>query len=199
MHYRSPAPGLFHSRVSRNVTTVLTAGWGYYFISAFFRDITGHTNLFVCITALFPICAVWASLGRKRWGRMTLIVASALALTLFALMIVQNRLPTIGDRYSVGPASYDCLVYVVQIFGETPIDIAGGLVLALCTVAWFSTPLVRQEYEKTKKTELEVGQQIISGFIVLSWMTAAIVSPPMHHAGHSHNPPTVSIQTLFRI
>lgn len=162
---------------ARGVTTLLCCGWGYSFAYSFFRCILDGSGPLACLAAVLPLVGVWASLERKRWGRLILIGQSLLALVMFMMIMYMLAF---SHQVSVDPAQRHFLGYLnysLHLFGETPQTTLAVLLLSAATAIWFGIPLVRAEYEQCKKPFLTPGQRVIAAAMISLWGITMIATP----------------------
>jgi hypothetical protein len=162
---------------TRVITTLLCCSWGYSFAYAFFRCVLDKSPLLVCLAAALPLLAVWASLERKRWGRLVVLGLSLLAQTMFltilGLLMFSHEAPGISGDKSL----FDCLRFGLYEFGESPDAALTVLLLSAASAIWFCTPWARAEYETRKQPYLSPGQRAIAFTVVSLWTITMINSP----------------------
>lgn len=162
---------------ARSFTTLLCCVWGYSFAFSFFRCLLYRPNLCVGMAAALPLAAVWGTLERKRWGRITLLSLSFLALALFiwmlgTLVFAQRAGIPSGDRNLAG-----CFDYALRLYAETPGTTIATLLLSLLTAFWFFLPFVRSEFDQGKKVVLTSGQRLIAACLVVFWCLTMLATP----------------------
>jgi hypothetical protein len=159
------------------VTTLLCCGWGLSFACSFFRCALDGSGPLVCVAAALPLAAVWASLERKRWGRLVLIGQSLLAQALFALIL---SILAFSNHVQMEPAErhfFGYLNYALHLFGETKETTLVVLLLSAATTVWFFLPWVQAEFELSKKPFLTPGQRVIAATVVSVWCLTMIATP----------------------
>ncbi len=178
----------FKVGLARGLTTLLCCGWGYSFAYSFFRCIQDRSGPLVCAAAALPLAAVWASLERKRWGRLVLISQSLLAQALFALIL---SIVSFTNRVRVMPSERNIIGYFVhalRLFGERPEITLAVLILAVATSIWFCMPWVRAEYDQRKKPLLTPGQRVIAITVVSLWCVTMVATPTLPESRSPHTP-----------
>jgi hypothetical protein len=159
---------------ARLTTTLLASGWGLVSAYILFSSLLINHSARSCYAALAPLIAVWATLERKRWGRLALLGLSATALGLsiagigraFALASAQ------GERslfYYLGTAT--------QWFSLNPAANLALLLLAAMTGFWMCRPDVVAEFERGKKATLAVAQRMIALSLVGGWGLFVLFAP----------------------
>lgn len=167
-------------------TTALACLWGVVAAYLLFYSliVTHHKRL--VIVELVPLLAVWATLERKRWGRLAMMGLSLTILSLFALMVIvhfalPSPLNTMGLK-SIPPL----LAYLLGDL-EHPYDISmhmglGILALSGVTHFWFSSQRVASEFNYNKRNCLTNAQLYIACVIVSCWGVAILLNPILGQA-----------------
>jgi hypothetical protein len=165
------------AHLARGFTTFLCCAWGYSFAYSFFRCVLDRCGLMVCLAAALPLVAVWASLERKRWGRLALIGLSLLAQALFGVILA---ILIFSHHVWIDPAErhfFGYVKYALRLFGETPETTLTLLLLSAATAIWLFMPWARAEYIQRKKRYLTPGQRVIAVSIVALWGLTMIATP----------------------
>ena len=154
----------------RWTTTLLAAGWGLTSAYLLLNSLLVTHDMRPCLAALVPLVIVWATLERKRWGRLALQGLSATALGLFV--------SAVGLAYAIGshtlPTEQKTLPHFIHIalgiFGEKNSTSAIiVLCLAALTVVYLRRPSVIAEFERGKQKTLAVAQRAIAMTLVGFW------------------------------
>ena len=159
-------------------TTVLAISWGVTAAYLLFHSLLVTHDTQLCFAALLPLIAVWATLERKRWGRMALLGMSATALGLFAasvgyaVSIARVTLPLAQQT------PLHCLQMALGIFGkENTVSASIVMCLAALTALYMRRPVVIAEFERGKQKTLAIAQKAIAMTLVGCWGIAFIGSP----------------------
>ena len=134
-----------------------------------------HKILFA-LAALVPLIAAWATLERKRWGRMALMGLSLTTVGVFAFGLgvfmasldhVQPQVRSVSNSLRDLAALYD--ISAAAIFGL--------VVLAAVTGMWMLRREVKAEFNENKKGALAGAQRVIAGVLVCCWGAAIAYTP----------------------
>jgi len=183
----SPAVPSRIETFTRVITTLLCCCWGYSFAYAFFRCVLDGSPLIVCFAAALPLLAVWASLERKRWGRLVVIGLSLIALLMFGCILSILAFSHVVLEFATG-SLLDCLRFGLIEFGESPDTALAVLLISLISTVWLYTPWVRAEYETRKQSYLTPGQRAIAFTVVSLWTVTMLNSPTLPERGASNLP-----------
>ena len=161
-------------------TTLLAIGWGVTSAYILFHSLLVTHDTRPCLAALAPLIVTWATLERKRWGRLALLGLSAVALGLFvgslglAASIARATLPAAQQT------PLHCLEMAFGFFGERN-PYAGAIIVCLAAMTGFHLrrPSVVAEFERGKNQTLAVAQRAIAMTLVGCWgLTFVGVSLP---------------------
>jgi hypothetical protein len=165
-----------------NMTTLLTCGWGLVAFHIFFEGILVRHTPVAALAALLPLIAVWATLERKRWGRLALLgmsmVSPAVFVILFALAPLWLHAHSLASGLQLG------LRLTVLPYGSPT---TAGLVLLLSAASgiWLRRRAVIAEFDRGKRAALANAQRHIAAFLVVVW--GAMLAMPAFMAGsHLH-------------
>lgn len=144
-------------------TTVIASAWG--FVSAFvlFNSLLVTHKSRSCFAAAIALSIVWATLDRKRWGRLALLGMSVITVAVFAELVV-----------STGPSAL-----ALKLFRGTPILPYVVLCLAVASTLWLRRPEVIVEFERGKRSSLAGSQSAIALTLVACWAFSIIKAPPL--------------------
>lgn len=177
-------------RVTANPgTTFFAIGWG---LLASYQLLNGllvtHSVRFMVVGPM-ALLMVWATLERKRWGRLALL---GMSLTVLFVCLVGARLAD-----AIGVVG---LHATLDFFASSPGGLGAMLLLAAWTVFWMHRSVIVAEFEQGKRTGLGTGQRVIALTLVGLWALMLIL-PSRASAHHKHKSLTaVSPQTasLYR-
>ncbi len=153
----------------RLTTTLIACAWGLASAYTLFFSLLVKPNMRYFLIALFPLVAVWATIERKRWGRLALLGLSSAALGFFAANI--GRVISVNyPAYQKGTLNVEDVVEtLLKPFNYQPQIAMAVLVLAAMTAFWMCRPNVRAEYERGKNATLAVAQRAIAMTVVGCW------------------------------
>ena len=162
----------------RPSTTLLALSWGITSAYILFYSLLVSHNIRPCLAALAPLVITWATLERKRWGRLALLGLSGVALGLFvgtvglSASIVHATLPAAQQT------PLRCLDMALGFFGENN-SLAGGIIVALAAMTGFylRRPDVAAEFERGKKQTMALAQKGIAAVLVGSWSLSFLGTP----------------------
>jgi hypothetical protein len=178
-HSNSP----FVSGRHRMATTLIACSWGLASAYLLFYSLLIESSTRNFLLGLVPLVAVWASLERKRWGRLALLGLSSATLGVFAadfgLVISKNFTDIMSSKAKVSKMLADGM----EFFDFQPQILLALLVLAAMTAYWMCRPVVRDEYETGKKATLAIAQKAIAITVVGCWgmvflMPTGMPTPP---------------------
>jgi len=155
-------------------TTLFAAGWGllaaYQLLNGLFVT---HSVRFMVVGPM-ALLMVWATLERKRWGRLALL---GMSLTVLVLCLVGARLADVTGA--------DGLHATLNFFAASPGGLGAMLLLAVWTVFWMRRSAIVAEFEQGKRAGLCAGQSAIALALVGAWALMLIV-PSRASAHKSH-------------
>ena len=159
-------------------TTLLAIAWGITSAYILFHSLLVSHDTRPCLAALAPLVVTWATLERKRWGRLALLGLSAVALGLFvgslglAASIIYATLPVAQQTPT------RCLQMALGFFGEKN-PFAGGIVIGLAAMTglYLRRPSVIAEFERGKAQTLALAQKGIAAVLVGSWGLTFLGAP----------------------
>ena len=169
----------YHStQAPRFSTTLLALCWGITSAYILFYSLLVSHNVRPCLAALAPLIITWATLERKRWGRLALLGLSGVALGLFvgtiglAASIVHATLPVAQQT------PLRCLEMALGFFGEKN-SLAGGIIVGLAAMTGFylRRPDVAAEFERGKKQTMATAQKVIAAVLVGCWSLTFLSTP----------------------
>jgi hypothetical protein len=188
---------------ARLLTTVIAGCWGLSSAYLLFNSLLVTHDTRPCLAALVPLIVVWATLERKRWGRLALLGLSATALGLFAAGL--GYVASLGDHW-LRPTDRNLAGYVrmaLPLFADNPTAAYATLILAVTTGLWLRRPVVIAEFERGKRATLALAQRGIALSLVGCWALALIFTPfapavkassaASASAGHSSRPHAVRL------
>jgi hypothetical protein len=163
---------------SRSLTTLLAGGWGLSSAYILFHSILISHDSRPAIVSFIPLVIVWATLERKRWGRLALVGLSATSLGLFVSGV--GYLVAFGN-YNFTPSEKDLAHYsqlILRMYSGAPTVTYLTLVLALTTNLWMRLPSVVAEFERGKRATLAKAQHAIAFSLVSSWAALVLIMTP---------------------
>src|SRR5579883_1668485 len=123
---------------ARLLTTFLACGWGLASAYLLFHALLVTHDAGPCFAALVPLIIVWATLERKRWGRLALLGLSATALGIFVGAV--GWIASIGkNMYNYYPPLRHLADYAriaLNVYSENPNTAKIVLFLAALTGLW---------------------------------------------------------------
>lgn len=161
---------------TRFLTTLLASSWGFAAAYTLFHALLISHDLRLFSASLVPLITVWATLERKRWGRLALLGLSATALGLFAALlgfVAQEFTRLQPDEQT--PERFAALL--LACFDHRAGIALTLLALALATGFWMRQPTVVAEFERGKKATLAAGQRAIALCLVAFWSVSLLLTP----------------------
>jgi hypothetical protein len=159
------------------LTTVIACGWGLASAFTLFHALIIKPEARLFMAALVPLVAVWATLERKRWGRLALLGLSATALGLFAALFGRVA----STLSAMPPSQQTAEQFMNMVFGhfdDRPEIALSLFALALTTGIWMRRPVVIAEFERGKKATLMVAQRAIALSLVGFWGVTVLLGSP---------------------
>src|SRR5262245_51587167 len=145
----APSPGPPKTPPStRLLTTLLASGWGLASAYTLFHSLIVLPDARLCFAALVPLVVVWATLERKRWGRLALLGLSATALGMFASLLGLVAATASKDTSITNPSLSAYVQVALGHFGNKQEVALCVLGLAMMTGVWMRRPLVVAEFER---------------------------------------------------
>lgn len=173
-------------------TNILAILWGAVAAYILFDSLLiTHKNRFA-IAAIFPLISAWATLERKRWGRLALMGLSLATVVVFALMtglFARFYHPWQEEALTLGNSATTLIV----AYGIGTAAAIGLLTLAAVTGFWLCLPNVAAVFNQNKRATLVTAQRAIAMVLVGCWAAAIALVPLMDegdqdasgHAGHN--------------
>jgi hypothetical protein len=169
-----------HSRTEapRLSTTLLAIAWGITSAYILFYSLLVSHSVRPCLAALVPLVITWATLERKRWGRLALLGLSCVALGLFVGTLGLSASVVHATLPAAEQTPLRCLTMALGYFGEKS-PLAGGVIVALAAMTGFylRRPNVTAEFEQGKKQTMALAQKGIAAVLVGSWGLTFIGAP----------------------
>jgi len=159
------------------MTTLLASGWGLLSAQLLFTThlspLGFNTKFLFSFAALLPLIAVWATIERKRWGRLALVGLSTTAIVLFVVAIA-----VYAGSHSQDPSLPGWLPREVQKlpFFDSPFATGALMLLAAANSYWLRRPHVVAEFEQNKRPALAFAQRLIAASLVVCWCLTMIAS-----------------------
>ncbi|HZO88222.1 MAG TPA: hypothetical protein VFB38_07755 [Chthonomonadaceae bacterium] len=162
---------------ARFLTTLLACCWGLSSAYVLFHSLLVTHDARPCFAALVPLVIVWATLERKRWGRLALLGLSGTALGLFVAAI--GYIAAVGSaELSTAERTLSNYVQIaLRLYDNDPSTVLTILLLAATTGLWLRRPVVIAEFERGKRATLAAAQRAIAMLLVGSWGLTLIFTP----------------------
>jgi hypothetical protein len=155
-------------------TTLFAVVWGllasYQLLHGF---LVTHSLRFMVVGPMV-LLMVWATLERKRWGRLAML---GMSVTVLVVCLVGARLADVTGANG--------LHATLNFFAASPGGIGAMLLLATWTVFWLRRSAVVAEFEQGKRTGLRTGQRAIALTLVGLWALMLIL-PSLASARNRH-------------
>lgn len=146
------------SSVAKRGTTLFAVGWGLLASYQLLHGLLVTHSLRFMVVGPMGLLMVWATLERKRWGRLALL---GMSLTVLVVCLVGAQL---ADAMGA-----DGLHATLNFFAASPGGLGAMLLLAIWTVFWLLRSAVAAEFEQGKRAELRSGQRAIAVTLVGLW------------------------------
>ncbi len=166
-------------------TTLFAVGWGLLAAYQLLYGVFVTHSVRFMVAGPIALLMVWATLERKRWGRLALLGKS---LTVLIVCLVGARL--------ADATGADGLHATLNFFAASPGGLGAMLVMAIWTLLWMRRSAIVAEFEQGKRTGLRAGQCAIALSLVGAWALMLIVpsraSAHKRHLGmsnHTHTSP----------
>ena len=133
------------------------------------------------VAAIFPLISAWATLERKRWGRLALMGLSLATVVVFALLsgvFARFYHPWQDEAQTLGNGATSLII----AYGLGTAAAVGLLTLAAVTGCWLCLPHVAAVFNQNKRATLVKAQRGIALVLVGCW-AAAIASAPLMNEG----------------
>lgn len=161
---------------TRRLTNLLASGWGLFSAYVFFQSLLVTHDTRLCCVGLVPLVVVWATLERKRWGRLALLGLSATTLGIFSVVVAY--LASFGVRIHPSPSSIASDVRLaLHIFTNNPNLALIVLALSMTTGMWLCRREVIAEFDHGKRKSLAIAQHAIAFCLVGCWGITVVLSP----------------------
>jgi hypothetical protein len=181
---------------ARLLTTLLASSWGLASAYILFYSLLVTHDARPCFAALIPLVVVWATLERKRWGRLALLGLSSTALGLFAAALGYSA--SVGNRW-LPAENQNILGYLnvaLHLYGyNSPGAALITLSLAATTGIWLRRPVVAAEFERGKRATMAVAQKAIAMTCVGCWGLTIAFLPNLNNPKAALLPKSSSIAT----
>lgn len=164
------------SETVARVTNLLAAGWGVAAPYLLVRSVFVSHQILYGLAAPIPLFIVWATLERKRWGRLALLSISATAVALFVgvafLAFGLNVGVFTGHQSSPGAL----VAWFKSFYAEDGTTLLIVIGLAVATGFWMCRAAVVEEFERNKRTALAVGQWAIAVSLAVAYTVTLFLS-----------------------
>ena len=158
------------------VTNILAACWGVAAPYMLVRSVFISHQMRYGLAAPIPLLIVWATLERKRWGRLALLSISLTAVALFIgvafIAFGLNAGVFAGKQSSPGAIIAWFKSFYAQD-GSTLVIVIG---LAIATGFWMCRAAVVAEFERNKRSALAIGQWAIAVALAITYTVTLFYS-----------------------
>ena len=172
-------------------TNILAGLWGMVAAYILFDSLLITHKSRYAFAAIFPLISAWATLERKRWGRLALMGLSLTTVGVFALMAgvyAYVHHPWQEEARTLGSGATSLIV----AYGIGTAAAIGLLTLAGVTGFWLCLPHVAAVFNQNKRATLITAQRGIATVLVICWGAAIALAPLMDennqnapgHSGH---------------
>ena len=155
-------------------TTFFAVTWGLLAAYQLLHGVFVTHSVRFMVVGPMALLMVWATLERKRWGRLALLGMSA---TVLVVCLVGARLAHMTGS--------DGLEASLNFFAASPGGVGAMLLLAAWTLFWMRRSAIVAEFEQGKRTGLRAGQLAIALTLVGLWALMLIV--PSRAAAHKRH------------
>ena len=155
------------STAARSGTTLFAVGWGLLASYQLLQGLLVTHSLRFMVVGPLALLMVWATLERKRWGRLALLGMSG---TVVIVCLVGDRLADASG--AVG------LHTTLHFFAAVPGGLVALLLLAAWTIFWMHRSIIVAEFEQGKRSGLQTGQRAIAAALVGFWAALLILPSP---------------------
>ncbi len=128
------------------------------------------------LAALVPLIAAWATLERKRWGRMALTGLSMITACPFIFLLAEFAAlhsQAQPKKFTLGSGVRD----IAALYDISATAGFGLVVLAVVTWLWMLRRQVKNEFNQHKKNTLANAQRAIATVLVCCWGGAVALTP----------------------
>ena len=158
-------------------TTLLACLWGAAAAYILCHSLIVTHNKRYTIAALVSLITVWATLERKRWGRMALIGLSVTTMGMFGFFVSAFSAFHGSAQPSQVRTLHKAVVDVAAYYGISIPLIFGLLLLAVVSSLWLCRAEVVAEFNQHKHAVLVSGQRVIATALVACWGGAIALNP----------------------
>jgi hypothetical protein len=156
-------------------TTLFAVTWGLLAAYQLLHGVLVTHSVRFMVVGPMALLMVWATLERKRWGRLALL---GMSVTILVVCLVGAR---VADVTGV-----DGLHATLNFFAACPGGIGAMLLLAVWTVFWMRRSATVAEFEQGKRKGLHMGQRAIALTLVGLWALMLIL--PSRASAHKRHP-----------
>jgi hypothetical protein len=166
-------------------TTLLASLWGAVAAYILCHSLIVTHNKRYTVAALVSLVTVWATLERKRWGRMALIGLSVTTMGVFGFFVGAFSAFSDSSQSPEVRSMHKAMMKVANCYGISIPGIIALLLLAVVSSLWLCRAEVVAEFNQHKHALLVSGQRVIATTLVACW-GAAIALNPMLPFEQSH-------------
>lgn len=168
-------PGRREKPIASNPgTTLFAISWGLLAAYQLVHGVLVTHSVRFMVVGPMALLMVWATLERKRWGRIALL---GMSVTVLVVCLVGARLADVTGA--------EGLHATLNFFAACPGGLGAMLLLAVWTVFWMRRSAIVAEFEQGKRTGLRTGQRAIALTLVGLWALMLIL--PSRASAHKRH------------
>lgn len=157
-------------------TNIIVACWGvaaqYMIVRAMF---VSHQMRFG-YGAPIPLFIVWATLERKRWGRLSVLVISLTAVAMFLGVAFLAFGLNVGVFTGHQGSPSAMLTWLKTFYEQDSATIGIVIMMAVATGFWMCRAIVIAEFNRGKKNALALGQWAIAVVLAAAYTATLFLS-----------------------
>ena len=165
-----------HTVRHTSFTNALALAWGLSFTYLLFTAIFISHLFSSALACLVPLIVVWATLERKRWGRLSLLGISLTNLGLFTAALAYCGFHTSVSQLPDSMTGL-CAKLALGLYTDSPALALTVLTLASVTLIWLSLPNASREFELSKPITIATAQRVIALLLVFFWALQMVCTP----------------------
>ena len=175
-------------------TTLLACLWGSAAAYILCHSLIVTHNKRYTVAALVSLITVWATLERKRWGRMALIGVSVTTIGIFGFFVSAFSAFPGSSQPSQVRTLHKAVAQVAAYYGISLPVVFGFLLLAVVSSLWLCRAEVVTEFEQHKRPVLVSGQRVIATALIACWGAAIALNPMLpFQLGHAPSTPRIPL------
>ena len=160
-------------------TNILAVLWSIVAAYVLFDSLLITHKHRYAVAAIFPLISAWATLERKRWGRLALMGLSVATVVVFALLsgvFARFYHPWQEEAQTLGSGATS----LILAYGIGTAAAVGLLTLAAVTGCWLCLPHVAAVFNQNKRATLVKAQRGIAIVLAGCWAAAIALAPLMN-------------------